>query len=139
MNQKKKGNRNENKWANYLRLHGINASRNSSSGANIQKSDVHNDLNINFECKAVKRANIREIMAQSERDANMSHTIPTAVIHMDGMQDDTWYVVMRSADWVEMLQKSLNPAKIDEPTREVGYWLRQAIHAMKKVLSYIEK
>ena len=44
INAKKKGNHGENLWANWLRDNNVcKANRNSSSGANIVKSDVTND------------------------------------------------------------------------------------------------
>jgi len=140
MNAKKKGNKGENDFAKWLRNVGLTkATRNSSSGGNIIKSDVVNDLDINFEVKTVKRLNLNQAMAQSERDANMSHTIPYVVVHFDGMPQDTWYMVMNNHDWLDLMNKAKEPKKIDTPTREMEYALKTLIQAAKKILKLLTK
>jgi len=105
INAKKKGNAGENQFANWLRDNNVcKANRNSSSGANIVKSDVTNDLGMNFEVKTVKKLNLMEAWKQSSRDAEMSHTIPTVVIHFDGMPKDAWLVVMNNFDWADLVK-----------------------------------
>ena len=60
MSSKKKGNAGENKFANWLQSRGIKAYKNSSSGGNEWKSDVHNSLGINFEVKTCKKINLKK-------------------------------------------------------------------------------
>ena len=102
-NAKKKGNAGENKWANWLKANGINAFRNSSSGGGINKSDVHNDIDANFEVKTVKRINLKEAWKQSVRDATLVHTTPYLVIHFDGMPENDWLMVMSNQDWLDLV------------------------------------
>lgn len=108
VNSKKKGNKGENDFANWLRNQGIdNASRNSSSGANDVKSDVINSLGINFEVKTVKSLNIHKAFEQSVNDSIMSSTIPYVVVHYDGMPKDTWYMIMYNHDWTDLIKAKL--------------------------------
>lgn len=108
MNAKKKGNRGENLFANWLTEQGIKSYRNSSSGANIQKSDVHNSINANFEVKTVKRINLMQAWKQTQRDAEMSRSTPYLVIHLDGMPEETWLMVMNNWDWIEFVKAYRN-------------------------------
>jgi len=122
INAKKKGNHGENLWANWLRDNNIcKAFRNSSSGSNIVKSDCTNNLGMNFEVKTVKKLNLMEAWKQSSRDAEMSHTIPTVVIHFDGMPKDTWLVVMNNFDWADLVKgKNQLASKTSAKTEQVS-------------------
>ena len=135
VNAKKKGNHGENLWANWLRDNNIcKANRNSSSGSNIVKSDVVNNLGMNFEVKTVKKLNLMEAWKQSERDAEMSHTIPTLVIHFDGMPKDSWLVVMNNWDWADLVMGKNEPVmKIASKTRQSSNeYLKTAIRLKSK-------
>lgn len=116
MNAKKKGNKGENDFANWLTKNGIKAYRNSSSGGNTQKSDVHNSINANFEVKTVKNLNLKKAWQQTKRDSEQSHTNPYLAIHFDGMPEESWLIVMDNYDWLEILKTSLEPAQITSPT-----------------------
>jgi Holliday junction resolvase len=107
MNPKKKGNHGENLFANWLKKEGIcNAYRNSSSGSNERKSDVHNDINCNFEVKTVKSLNLKKAFKQSQADCRMTHATPYVVVHFDGMPENDWLMVMTNHDWKELIMKS---------------------------------
>ena len=55
INVKKKGNKGENKFANWLVKNGIKAWKDSASGGgNNEKADIGNNLNLHFEVKTVK-------------------------------------------------------------------------------------
>lgn len=143
VNSKKKGNRGENLWANWLRDNNIcKAYRNSSSGANIVKSDVTNNLGMNFEVKSVKKLNLMEAWKQSERDAAMSHTIPTLVIHFDGMPQDSWLVVMNNYDWADLIKGKNEPAKqvATKTKQSSNEYLKTAIRLKsKEIIDLINK
>jgi len=140
MNPKKKGNRGEWKFAHWLRDKRVcKAMRNPSSGSNIIKSDVANEIGINFEVKTVKRLNLKEVMKQTERDAFKSHTIPYAVIHLDGMPDDTWYMVMNNHDWLNLWNKAQTPKIVEKSQNQHAKYITQnAINSLKKLLKYLE-
>jgi len=149
MNAKKKGNAGENKWANWLKEQGITAYRNSSSGANYQKSDVHNSIGANFEVKTVKKLNLKEAWKQSSRDAFNSHTTPYLIIHFDGMGEDEWLVVMDNWNWVDLQLKAMagegveiKPAPSEERNNRELKWavqnLKNAAAKVDKLLSCTE-
>src|SRR3990167_10952097 len=104
MNAKKKGNKGENAFANWLQTHGIKAYKNSSSGGNEWKSDIHNDLGLNLEVKTCKRINLLECWKQTDRDSSLAKTEPVLAIHFDGMPEGEWLIVQHSEDWVEGLK-----------------------------------
>lgn len=135
INSKKKGNRGENNWANFLTKNGIRAYRNSSSGSGIWKSDVNNSIGFNFEVKTVKKLNIQEAWKQTARDAERSHSTPSLVIHYDGMKEDEWLVVLHSNDFLDLL---LNGKELDLQSpvneRSVKYKLDRAKYAIKDLL-----
>lgn len=143
VNAKKKGNHGENLWANWLRDNNIcKAFRNSSSGSNIVKSDCTNNLGMNFEVKTVKKLNLMEAWKQSSRDAEMSHTIPTVVIHFDGMPKDTWLVVMNNWDWADLVKgKNQLASKTSAKTEQVSndYVKKSLRLKIKALLNEIDK
>jgi Holliday junction resolvase len=139
MNFKKKGNAGENRFANWLQSNGIKAFKNSSSGANTNKSDVHNSLNANFEVKTVKRINLQEAWKQSRRDAEMSHTTPYVVIHFDGMPQDEWLIVMHSEDWLDLVKQNV-PIETQSYTDPKVVWaIKRMVEAAKVVIRLLEK
>lgn len=111
MNAKKKGNAGENRFANWLKANGINAYRNSSSGANMWKSDIHNGLGLNMEVKTVKRINLKDAWRQSMRDSSMAHTTPLLAIHFDGMAEDDWLIVIGAEEWLRLIKESVKERK----------------------------
>lgn len=143
MNAKKKGNRGENNWANWLQEQGITAHRNSSSGANYQKSDVHNAIGANFEVKTVKRINLQEAWKQSSKDAFNSHSTPYLIIHFDGMGEDEWLVVMDNWNWVDLQLKAMaGEGKETKPAPSEGKSTRDlkwAIQSFRSSAAKVEK
>lgn len=146
INAKKKGNRGENEFALWLQSHGFKAYKNGSSGGNINKSDIHNNLDANFEVKTVKKLNLKEAWAQSNRDASMARSTPYVCIHFDGMPKNEWLVVMHSEDWVEMMKKSRGMEEKDEAPqllniqedREKRWAAENAKSAITKLLKTLE-
>lgn len=105
MNAKKKGNRGENDFANWLYRNGIKAWRNGSSGAGMYKGDINNSIDCTFEIKTVKKINLLEAWKQVNKDASIAHNSPVLAIHFDGMGKDQWLIVTHSEDWVELMKK----------------------------------
>lgn len=145
MNSKKKGNAGENNWANWLKDNQVcKAYRNSSSGANTAKSDVHNDMGINFEVKTVKAINLLKAYRQSARDAFMSHTKPYVVIHFDGMAKNDWLVAMNNWDWLELAKQAQNAperpieAKSDNGNRKLSWLIKSGVEILKKIIKELE-
>jgi len=129
MNAKKKGNAGENKFANWLQQNGIKAYRNSSSGANQWKSDIHNLLGINFEVKTVKKLNLLEAWKQSDGDSSLAKSIPMLAIHFDGMTENTWLMVLHSEDWIDLIKRVENAQP--KLTSEKDRAIEQIINAVK--------
>lgn len=138
MNAKKKGNAGENKFANWLVANGIKAFRNSSSGANYNKSDIHNGLNANFEVKTVKRINLKEAWGQSTKDASMTHSTPYLVIHLDGMSDGEWLMVLHSNDWLDLVTKT-EGIKTDYQDPKMKWALQGLKNAINSVMKFLPK
>lgn len=142
MNAKKKGNAGENKFANWMQSHGIKAYKNSSSGGNHWKSDIHNNLDLNIEVKTVKKINLLGAWKQSERDSTLARNSPMLAIHFDGMRDNEWLIVLHSEDWIEMLKKSRGEAEIVEVPQEDSnskkWAIQNLITASKKLLKEYE-
>ena len=105
INVKKKGNRGENEFANWLYANGIKAWRNGSSGAGMYKGDINNGIDITFEVKTVKKLNLMKAWQQVSTDASKAHNTPTVAIHFDGMGKDQWLMVVHSNDWIEYIKK----------------------------------
>jgi Holliday junction resolvase len=139
MNSKKKGNHWENAWANWLRDHGIRAWKDGGSGGgNREKSDVGNNVNANFEVKAVKALNLKKAWKQSCAAASLSHNTPYVVVHFDGMAENDYLVIMSNHDWLELAsdQKTkikLDPAIHKNNNREVTWAIAELRRAAAKV------
>lgn len=131
---KKKGNRGENLWANWLTSNGITAYRNSGSGSGIAKSDVHNALGANFEVKTVKHLNLKKAWQQSQSDANKAHSTPYLVVHLDGMKENDWFIVMNNYDWLDLMKKSIEQPTPQNPNRELRYKGVRAVQAINDFL-----
>lgn len=108
MNVKKKGNKGENQFANYMQTQGIKMYRNSSSGGGMQKGDINNNLDLTIEVKTVKKLNTQEAWYQVNRDASIAHNMPVLAVHYDGMMKDTWLITIHSEDFIDMLKKYKN-------------------------------
>jgi len=105
INAKKKGNKNENDFANWLQENGIKAWRNSSSGAGLYKGDINNSLDLTIECKSVANLNVQDAWKQVKRDSETAHNTPVLAIHYNGFPEKTWLIVMHSEEWLEWLKK----------------------------------
>ena len=120
---------------------GFAAYKNSSSGGNEWKSDIHNALGLNIEVKTTKRLNLMKAWRQTTRDASMAKTEPILAIHFDQMRENEWLIVLHSEDWVELLASAnvervatLPPA---EDSRQKRYVLENAKNALAKALKYL--
>jgi len=139
INSKRKGNQGERNWAKFLREQGIdnNARRNVSSGSTFYKSDIHNSINYNFEVKCVKRLNLWNAIKQTVRDAEKSHTKPSVIIHLDGMREDEWWVLIDAYNWADLIKRS-KESVIKEPDRETSYIIKNLIIWLKKLDKKLE-
>ena len=102
MNVKKKGNRGENNFANWLRANGVKAYKEASSGGHTVKGDITNDIDYTIEVKTVKKLSIQEAWKQVAKDASMARNRPLLAIHYDGMPKDEWFIVLHSNDWLDL-------------------------------------
>jgi len=139
INVKRKGNKGENKFYQWLRQEKIDkqAMRNPSSGAGAIKSDVINSLGINFEVKTVKKIGLQKAWQQSDKDALKSHSIPYLVIHFDGMPEDMWFIVIDNWHWKDLWLKSRED-KMVEPSRELKYSLEKLKYCINQILRLIK-
>ena len=139
INAKRKGNKGENKFYQWLRQEKIdkNAIRNPSSGGGVVKSDIVNSLGINFEVKTVKKLNLQKAYEQSDRDGLASHTTPYVVIHFDGMPEDMWLIVIDNWTWKDLWIKARED-KLVEPSRELKWSLEKLKTAISQVLKLIK-
>lgn len=106
LNAKKKGNAGEHALAHWLESHGIKAFRNAMSGGSVWKGDIANNLDLTIEVKTVKRINLLEAWQQVSRDASIAHNSPVLAIHYDGMQKDSWLMVLHSEDWIDLIKRA---------------------------------
>jgi len=137
-NPKKKGNRGEHLFAAFLQQHGFKAYKNSSSGGNHNKSDIHNDLDMNLEVKTCKKINLLKCWKQTDRDSSLARSTPVLAVHFDGMREMEWLMVMHSEDWMDMVKKSKTDKRIieipQEDSREKTYALNNLKVALSKVM-----
>lgn len=143
INSKKKGNKNENAFANWLRDNDIKAWKDGmSGGGNREKADVGNNINCNFECKAVKAINLKKAWQQTTKNAEMTHNTPYLVIHFDGMPENSWIMVMDNWSWLEMFKKSQGEKIVEytpeEDSREKKWAIMNAKTAISKLLKFYE-
>jgi len=134
INAKKKGNRGENNFANWLYDNGIKAFKDGQSGGgNREKSDVGNDIDFHFEVKTVKNLSLQKAWRQAVRDSGKSHNTPAVVIHYDGMPKDEWLIVMDNHSWLELVKKNMDLGKefIDPKDK---YAVRSLVESAKRVL-----
>ena len=105
MNPKKKGNAWQAKFAKWMQGHGFRAmSDGSRSGGGIWKGDIHNDLDLTIEVKAVKAISLQEVWRQVSADAMRAANTPVVAIHYDGMPENKYLIVLDCDDWAELMK-----------------------------------
>lgn len=135
---KQKGNAFEREVAAEFRLQlGGFAARNAGSGSGIAKSDVHNDLGLNLECKRVERLNIFKAIFQSERDAEKAHSKPTVVFRANRMEEP--YIAIRLSHFFELFKAAREPKTFKTDNQRLQYLLRQARTMLNNLLKEIEE
>ena len=102
VNAKKKGNRGESVFSEFLRENGFKAFRDSASGASTHKSDIVNGMDYSMEIKTVKKIGLKEAWKQVSKDSSIAHNTPLLAIHFDGMPEKEWIVCLHSNDWIEL-------------------------------------
>lgn len=139
MNPKQKGNAGERSWAKFLRENDLDSKawRNYGSGSTIYKSDVVNKLDYNFEVKCVKKLNLYKALKQTQRDAEMAHSKPSIVFHLDGMRDGEWWIIIDSYEWAKLMKKSAEPL-LKQPDREMRYDLESLKIMCNKIIKRLE-
>lgn len=146
MNSKKKGNRGENIFAEFLRDNGFKAYRDSASGASTHKSDIVNGLDYSMEIKTVKKIGLKEAWSQVKRDSSIARNSPLLAIHFDGMPEKEWIVCLHSNDWIELEKEARKSIKIEPQSTQISYtdntlkWKTQrVINELKELLKIIDK
>jgi len=143
MNAKKKGNKGENDFANWLFDNGIKAYKDGASGGgNREKGDIVNGINAHFEIKTVKAINIKKAWQKTIFECQKTHNTPYICIHFDGMQKDKWLMVMDNNDWLDLHQRSTGDPIIkeipQEDSRDKKWAIQSAIVGLKKLLKFYE-
>ena len=141
-NPKKKGNYWERKFAGWLKDNGINAWRDSGSGGGTrEKSDIINNININFEVKSGKQVpkKIYDFYDQSIEASTKTHTTPLVVLHRDNRPQDEFLIVMNSYDWLDLWKKAQEPKVLTTESREQKWLIQNTIKMLKKLLKTLEK
>jgi Holliday junction resolvase len=139
INVKKKGNRGENAFAEWLRTKGVKAYRDSASGGgNGNKSDISTDTDFGFEVKTVKALNLKKSWAQCDLGAGMNKTVPVLAVHFDGMPKEEWLMVMHSEDWAHYV---LGDAEVTNnyTDPQLKHALQNMVDSAKKLMKSIEK
>jgi len=138
VNAKKKGNKGENKFANWLVKNGIKAWKDGGSGGgNNEKADVGNNLNYHFEVKTVKKIGLMEVWKKALHECNKTHNEPVIAIHFDGMPEEEWLMVLSSDHFISLLQGDKEvDMTYEDPKRK--WEIKNAIEALKKVLKHYE-
>lgn len=142
MNVKKKGNRGENLFAEFLRDNGFKAYRDSASGGSTHKSDIVNGLDYSMEVKTVKKIGLQEAWRQVSRDSSIAHNAPLLAIHFDGMPEKEWIICLHSNDWIEMEKLTRDrPVSLQNAPQEAinAYTDRTTIYALEQLKSQINK
>lgn len=104
LNSKRKGNKGENEFANWLQENGIKAYRNSASGATTAKGDINNSMDLTIEVKTAKHINLKKCWQQVKRDSELASNTPLLAIHLDGMADKKWLIVQDCDNWLEAIK-----------------------------------
>lgn len=135
---KKKGNKGERDFANWLSSNGIKASRDPASGGGTrEKSDIVNNINANFEVKTVKKLNLKEAWNQTDKASSLTHNTPYLVIHFDGMGKDEWLMVMNNYDWLDLISRKENLEPFDNA--ELKFPLLRLRTTISEVLKNLPK
>jgi Holliday junction resolvase len=145
VNAKKKGNRGENVFAEFLRSNGFKAYKDSASGASTHKSDIVNGLDYSMEIKTVKKIGLKEAWKQVTRDSSLARNAPLLAVHFDGMPDKEWLVCLHSNDWIELeklarqgTKSEAQPTNLIQGQRELAYALNSLKVALSKVNRLLE-
>lgn len=139
INSKKKGNRGENLFAQFLVKNGIKAWRDSASGGGMnEKADIGNNLNLHFEVKTVKRINLLQVWKKCLVECQKTHNIPVIVTHFDNMPENEWLMTISSQYFLELLQGESAPVDMTYEDPRKKYEVKNAIEALKRVLKHYE-
>lgn len=139
INVKKKGNRGENIFSEFLRDNGFKAYRDSASGASTHKSDIVNGMDYSMEVKTVKKINLKEAWKQVNRDASIAHNSPLLAIHFDGMPEKEWIICLSSSDWIEIEKELKSKADTVNTTTTLPNENRELLWAMNQLKSSLNK
>lgn len=136
-NSKKKGNTWENKLANWLNSHGFKAWKDASSGSHLERGDIGNNMNLTIESKAAKKVALMEWWKQVEYSAMQQKNEPVLFIHVDGMPDNEWLVVMHSEDWIERMKGNVETQQtyVDPKAK---YAMQRLRDNLREVMKYME-
>lgn len=138
INVKKKGNKGENAFANFLIDNGIKAWKDGASGGgNREKADIGNNINIHFEVKTVKKISLMEVWKKACFECNKTHNLPVLAIHFDGMPDKEWLMVLSSDHFIDLLSEGnfVDTSYVDPKKK----WdIKNLIEACKKVLKHYD-
>lgn len=139
INAKKKGNKGENAFANWLIKNGIKAWRDGASGGgHNEKADIGNNLNLHFEVKTVKRIGLMEVWKKALLECQKTHNLPVLAIHFDGMPEEEWLMVISSQHFLELLQGESEPVDMTYEDPKKKWAIKNLIEASKKVLRFYE-
>lgn len=97
-NSRQKGKRSELMLAHILQEYGFDARRSQQYAGINNDADVVGVPNLHIECKNVQRLNVRNAMAQSERDARDGE-VPVVMHKMDRKP---WLVTLNLDDFMQM-------------------------------------
>lgn len=98
VNSRQKGKRSELMLAHTLQEYGFDARRSQQYAGINNDADVVGVPNLHIECKNVQRLNVRNAMAQSERDARDGE-VPVVMHKMDRKP---WLVTLNLDDFMQM-------------------------------------
>lgn len=138
INSKKKGNLWENRWAKWLIDNSIKAWKDGGSGGgNREKSDVGNNINANFELKAVKKLNLLKAWKQSQSASDKTHNTPYVIVHFDGMADDEFLVVMNNYDWLDLVsgEQEVDTGYVDP---KLKWSIQRLVDSAKTVIKQLD-
>jgi len=135
-NPKAKGNLYEKEWATQIRVIDSQSARNYGSGAGAAKSDVHNSLGYEFECKRVEKLNIFKAIEQAEGHAAQAHTIPAVVFRRNRMSSS--YVAIPDWHFIDLVKKSKEPKTAKTDNQRLQWLIRTAVGALKRLLKELE-
>lgn len=134
-NAKKKGNRNENDLANWLKSHGFKATKDPSSGSFIERGDIANNLDLTIETKAAKKVELMKWWKQVEFAATQQRNSPALFIHVDGMPKGEWLVVLHSEDWADLMKGEGHEQDYQDPKARYAFQnLKEAVRVAMKFI-----